>query len=295
MTRTFGFGVESHCISSSIVRRFIFEAFSTRAAWRNVSVKHLVDGCESKDPKGKRQNWDTRSLRGEIWLFVGLLLRDNRFWDDFDFDGCGCGCPVFITWGLPEWENISSQTFSESDTLSVRMNRHWFRSRFESVSPSSSFSPRPGPTLTSATFECSHINLLPALRGNCCLPRAENSKRNFDFRDKLVWENVVIPQEVVLSHPTTTRRSPFWASRPRGPLTNLYQSSAWVAIYCPSLEGILRSSEYAPSGIVRIAPSDADDSKIKPLRKMTNKFRKLELTRRTSFHWDLAWILWLTN
>ena len=218
----------------------------------------------------------------DIGLFVELWLRDGRFWEEFDREGSGCKCLVLVTRGphigwscIPDWGfwsatmigwgNISSQAFSESVTLSVRRNRDWFRSRFESVSPSSSFSPRPGPTLTSATPECSHMYLFPALRCDWCSPRAENFKRTFVSCDKFEQANVAIPQEVVLSHPVTTWRSPFWASRPRGPLTNLYQSSAWETIYCLSLEKLLKSSEYAPSGIVRIAPSDADDSKIRPL------------------------------
>ena len=283
---TSGVGVESHCISSSIVTHFIFEVFLT--SWRNISVKQSVDECESKDPKGDIRMGDTRSLREEIGLFVELWLGDGRFWNEFDCDDCRCECPVLISWGLQVgwfcqcipgrrfwsaratgWGNISSQTFSESVILSVRRNRHWFWSRFECVSPSSSFSPGPGPILTSAlaTPECSQIYLFPALCCDCCSLRTEKFKRKSVSRDKLELENVAIPQEVVLSHPTTTRRSPFWASRPRGPLTNLYQSTAWVAIYFPSLEKLLRSSEYAPSGIVRIAPSDADDSKIRSLRR----------------------------
>lgn len=139
------------------------------------------------------------------------------FWNEFDCDGCRCECPVLRPWGLglhvgwlctPEWEfrsatatgrgNISFQTFSESVTLTVRKNRHWFRSRFESISPSSSFSPRPGPILTSAVAspECSQMYLFPALRCDCRSPRTENFKRKFDW-DKLELENVAIPQEVV--------------------------------------------------------------------------------------------------
>ena len=272
---TSGVGVESlHCISSSIGTQFIFEMFST---WRNILVEESVDGRESE---GDIRTGGTRSLREE------LRLPDGRFWCEFDRDGCGCKCPELTAWGPqvgwfcnPEWGfwsatgtrwgNISFQAFSESVTLSVLRKRDWFRSRFESVSPRSSFSLRPGPIFTSAlvTSECSQPYLFPSLCCDCCSPRAENFKRNFV---KIELENVAIPQEVVLSHPMTTRRSPFRTSRPRGPLTNLYQSSAWVAINCPSLEELLRSSEYAPSGIVRIAPSDADDSNIRSLRTLIN-------------------------
>ena len=71
-----------------------------------------------------------------------------------------------------------------------------------------------------------------------------------------------MPHDVVLSEPTTRRISPFLASHPRGPFTNLYQSAALAAAYSLNLAKFLRRSDLAPLGIVKIAPSEADDSKI---------------------------------
>ena len=119
-----------------VVSRRISSVFS-RTSRRNLSEKQSVDG----------------------WWY-GL---DGMVGDEFDHDGCGCECDLII-WGLQVcwfcqciipgrwflsatsawWRKFSSQTFSESVTLSVRRKRRWFLNRSESVPP------RPGPILTSA-------------------------------------------------------------------------------------------------------------------------------------------------
>ena len=107
----------------------------------------------------------------------------------------------------PELECMSSQTSSERVTFKVRTKRHWF-SNLTSGGSLSILNPlissEPGPALTSATPECSdHLAESPSKRPNlriqliCC-----------------VWlGKVAIPQEVVLSKPTTRRTSPFLTSQ----------------------------------------------------------------------------------
>src|SRR6266699_4521829 len=78
-------------------------------------------------------------------------------------------------------------------------------------------------------------------------------------------DTVAIPQEVALSQPTTRRTSPFFASRPRGPLIYLYHLWTFAAAYSRNLGMFSRSWDIVPSGIVRMAPSDADVRKESPL------------------------------
>ena len=151
------------------------------------------------------------------------------------------------------------QTSSWRLAFIVRKKRHWFLiSAMSSFCCSSAISCASGPVLVSTDpWKFSHVYApLLSLAG-------WNVRRTVSM-----WivdpACVAIPQASALSQPTTRRISPFWASHPQIWFRYLYQLSRCLVMYFRKWRVVIKSSEYAPCGIVNTAPSAADDSKVRP-------------------------------